>query len=297
MKTKVITTILIALFLASVVTITMPVNAKDLKNVNVPHDFSTIQAAVDAVIPGGHIHVEPGTYQEQIEISKNVVIEGARQDKTIILSPDLLTKSFTSGINTNKPIIYVHDADDVTIKGLTVDGAGNGKGNYRFEGIAFHNAGGTVEKTTIIGMRETPPNGNQHGIGLYALVDNGNPQTLKVKDNDISDYQKNGMALNGVGLTVKVEHNTVTGLGKIDYIAQNGIQVGFGATGEVKDNKIADNWYTPATDAGTGILLLNVDNCKVDGNKIDSCLVGIYNIGNNNKIAGNKITNCFWDVL
>jgi hypothetical protein len=34
------------------------------------------------------------------------------------------------------------------------------------------------------------------------------------------------------------------GFGPVDHIAQNGIQLGYGAMGEVRDNVIHDNFYT-----------------------------------------------------
>ncbi len=188
----------------------------------------TVQAAVDAVSPGGTVHVGAGTYVEQVEISKALTLDGAGEGSTTIQSPASLPAGFTTS-HANKPVVYVHDATGVAISHLTVDGDGQGNANYAFEGIAYHDAGGSVANTTIVHVRETPLNGNQHGVALYAYNDDAVARTLDVTDNTISDYQKNGMALNGDDLTVTVSGNNVTGAGATNLTAQNGIQIGYGA--------------------------------------------------------------------
>jgi hypothetical protein len=53
----------------------VPVLADDA--IVVPRDFPTIQAAVDAAPPGATIKVHPGTYTEEIVITKDLHVEGA----------------------------------------------------------------------------------------------------------------------------------------------------------------------------------------------------------------------------
>ena len=64
-------------------------------------------------------------------------------------------------------------------------------------------------------------------------------------DNIVSDYQKNGITANGP-VNATITGNTVTGDGPINYIAQNGIQVGYGASAHVQRNTVYGNFYTPA---------------------------------------------------
>ena len=58
----------------------------------------------------------------------------------------------------------------------------------------------------------------------------------------------------------------MTGEGKIDYIAQNGIQVSFGGSAVVRDNIVSDNDYTPPGTTSCGILLFQASGVKVQQN-------------------------------
>ena len=109
-----------------------------------------------------------------------------------------------TGTLSNYPVVYIPDAADVTVSNLTVDGLGLGNANYRFNGIAFRNAGGEVSSCEILDIRDTPLSGGQHGLGLYLYNDDAVARTLDVLDNDISGFQKNAMALNASETTALV---------------------------------------------------------------------------------------------
>jgi hypothetical protein len=242
---------------ANVVTTTDPVGT-----------FTTIQDGINFSNPGGTVNVSAGTYVEQVDIGKAITLHGAGQGSTIIQSPASLVTKFS----TKKPIVYVHDANAV-VQNLTVDGLGLGNTNNVMVGVAFYNAGGVLDHTTIVHVRNTPLDGIQGGVGIYAFIDNATPRTLTVDRNTINDYQKNGMALNGVGLTAIVTNNTVAGAGNTNKIAQNGIQIGFGGTGSITGNVISDNFCSapvcigdPATsnvDGAAGILLYANNNPSI----------------------------------
>ena len=53
-----------------------------------------------------------------------------------------------------------------------------------------------------------------------------------------------------------ITDNVVTGQGPVDYIAQNGIQVGYGAMASVMRNKVTDNSYTGLNGASSGGILV-----------------------------------------
>jgi len=238
-----------------------------------------IQRAINVAQNGDVIFVNAGTYEAQEVINESVTLQGSGwgASGTIVRAPTTLTQYFVTGSYRNYPIIYVHDANDVTIRDLVVDGAGKGNTNYRFIGIAYYNAGGTVDNVEVVGIRNTPLSGSQHGVGIYAYNADGTPRTLTITDSFIHDFQKNGMALSGDGLTVRVEGNTVVGVGPTDKIAQNGIQVGFGAGGLIVGNVVRDVWWIGPTWTSSGILVGGTAaGLEIRGNEVSGAQTGIY---------------------
>jgi len=78
---------------------------------NVPADYPTIQAAINAANIGDTVKVAAGTYNEDLTLKSGICLEGAGIDQTII------SKSGASGI-TGDGVSYV------IIKGLTVQNSG-----------------------------------------------------------------------------------------------------------------------------------------------------------------------------
>lgn len=108
-----------------------------------------------------------------------------------------------------------------------------------------------VKDSTIHNIGETPFNGSQHGVAIYyrAYGGVGTGVTGDIDGNAISLYQKGGIVVNGPNAWVNTLGNTVTGLGKVDFIAQNGIQY-WGSNGTIRGNTISDNFYTGTVGVG-----------------------------------------------
>lgn len=64
-----------------------------------------------------------------------------------------------------------------------------------------------------------------------------------------------------------VAGNVVTGDGPIDYIAQNGIQIGFGAA-LVRENAVSGNVYSPEDWVACGLLFFEADGVKQQANTL-----------------------------
>ena len=186
----------------------------------VPGGTSTpsIQRGVDAADPTNTVNVENGTYVGQVTIGKDLTLRG-QGPATIIQAPASLVTQFTTS-GPNKPVVYFTGTNAGNIDHVEIDGAGQGNSNNRIVGLAYNNAAGTVNHVTITGVRDTPLDGVQAGVGILAFTNDSGPRTLNVTNNTISDYQKNGMVLAGVGLTVNVTGNTVTGAGPTALIAR-----------------------------------------------------------------------------
>jgi parallel beta-helix repeat protein len=163
----------------------------------------------------------------------------------------------------------------------------------RLRGILFEGASGSIQKSVVLGINQGP-SGCQEGNGIEvrnAPFDGTHPNTLRVTiaDNEVRNYQKTGIIANG-DVTVDVKENTVVGLGPVNYIAQNGIQLGFGALGKVDNNDVSANIYTPQTFASGGILLSLVGNgVSVRANKVLTSDVGIWLLGGANATIINNV--------
>lgn len=261
--------------------------------------FCNIQSAVDAANPTDTVVASAGVYTEQVEISKDLVLMGAGKGVTTILGSANMPLFFTTSGN-NYPIVYVHDAANVIIKDLTVDGDGKGNSNYRYQGVGYSNAGGTLDNIEITNVIETPFNGNQHGIGLFADASSGTARTLTLKNSMIRDCQKNAISLSGADLTANVNDNIITGAGAIGtpLPAQNGIQFYGTAGGEIKNNIVKGFWYTPSSWTATGMLLYaNTGNIEVDGNDLDSNDAHIYDFNGDATITNNDMKDGNYGII
>lgn len=264
---------------------------------NCVESATPIQDAIDFSVSGETIFIDPGVYEEQLNISKDITLQSTGAG-VIIQSPALLTDFFTSGANKNYPIIYVHDTENASLIGLTIDGAGLGNANYRFDGIGFFNAGGLIQGNTIQNVMNTPFSGTQHGVGIYVYANDADPHDIVIDGNVIEDYQKNGMTISGNGqTTATITDNTVTGAGPVPLggPAQNGIQVS-NADALIQGNTVTGNHYIPDTYTSTGILFFGPGDVQISGNTLDGNDVNAYVTGAGNvEITDNTILNGEWD--
>jgi hypothetical protein len=58
-----------------------------------------------------------------------------------------------------------------------------------------------------------------------------------------------------------IQNNTVIGQGPVNYIAQNGIQLGYGAQANIQSNLVVGNSYTGAGQASSGGIILVGGDC------------------------------------
>lgn len=187
-------------------------------------------------------------------------------------------KTFSGTVNATGCNIGIYYAPGATgkVSHAEVYGA-----NYY--GIVNDGANGSILNTSVHNIGEVPLNGVQHGVGIYFSY--GSNAQGNIESNTIATYQKGGIVVNGASKFVKIDNNTVTGQGPIDYIAQNGIQVGYGVQGEIKGNTVTGNSYTGAGGASSGGILIVggsyyggtlTTNIKISGNILTGNDVGVF---------------------
>jgi len=268
--------------------------------------FTQIQAAINAANPGDHIRICPGTYPEQLTIAKPLDIEG---DNGAILQPGPIVQNTTSLFDAS-PIataILVTDTTDVSISGLIVDGTNNGVSQCGPDliGIMFRNASGSVASSAIRNFALAASlAGCQSGTGIFVQSGAGQTSTVTIANCSIHDFQKNGITGNEIGTTVFIQRNVVTGTGPTPAIAQNGVQIGFGAKGAIQHNVVTNNLYSLCTAVATcqavatNILVTQSDGIEVSGNKAGLSQVPIFIDGNRASVFDNKTfaVNVFDDI-
>ncbi len=132
---------------------------------------------------------------------------------------------------------------------------------------------------------ESPLNGSQHGVAIYYRATGPTAGASgKISGNTIERYQKGGIVANFEGTSVIVSNNTVTGLGPVNFIAQNGIQIGYGASANVMKNTVTGNSYTGTSTVSGGIIVVGgpyygeayTTNTKIVQNTVRNNDIGIF---------------------
>jgi hypothetical protein len=241
--------------------------------------YSTISAPVGRAATGETVEAFAGTYVEQVVISTdNLTLIGAGAGSTTIQSPDEVLTSI-GGTAPLQPVLGVNEETGVTIQNLTVDGAGQGNAQGGgFAGIGFANAGGTVTDVTVIGVRNDPFSGAQRGTGIRAENRDGTARSITITNTSVSDFQKNGVTLQGPGLTVDVSNNTVTGRGATSALAQNGIEVDDGASGSVSGNTVTGIYYSGSSPNIAAAAIIYNATGSVTDNSISGSQAGVFAI-------------------
>lgn len=151
-------------------------------------------------------------------------------------------------------------------------------------GILLQNASGSVEDSEVLDVRRNAGgtlSGCQEGtaievrnVPIEPSSKQGARRPVRLLRNKISGYQKAGIWVDGQ-VDVIVRDNAVTGSGPVLEIAQNGIQLGNGVTGQVMGNRISKHAYAGKGATALGILGLGGQDVIIQGNMLTDNDVGI----------------------
>jgi hypothetical protein len=240
--------------------------------------FNSISAAVAGVVSGSTIYICPGTYAEQVVITKKLTLTGvggnglsgasaSGQNNPVLVPPptglvanatDLADGSqIAAQIAVQTPAGSVGTPINVKISNLVVDGSNNVSGGCAPDpvGIYYQNASGSL--LHLVTRFQEPGgalNGCQSGLGIYVVsgYGSGGSSAMIIEDNSVHDYNKNGITVDGSATVATIEDNYIVGAGATPLNAQNGIQISDGARGTISSNIVSDDVY------------VNAANCYVD---------------------------------
>lgn len=289
--------------------------------------FTTISAALAAAAPGYVVMVCPGTYNEQLQVTKSVTLEGVstgNASQVIIAAPSvgLVGNATDSYGNLIAAQLWVTNAGLVNISNLTFDAAGNQLTTFPpyIAGIFIQDTSGTVNRVMtrnqqgntagrgimveggIANPSITIENSTIHDfdyVGIVAVADAGSsPYTAVIKNNDVDGGggKLNSGIIIGYGGTVTVQNNVVTGTSR-------GMGAVGGVTGTISNNVLSDNVAGIVTGADAvavsankilgssyEAIILTTSAATIESNTIMSTPVGIdYSCTANGSVRSNTI--------
>ncbi len=174
--------------------------------------------------------------------------------------------------------IYYGSASTGGVDGATIS-------NARYFGVVNDGRSNlSVTNSTISNIGNNPFDGTQHGVGIlfttqHVLGISSGTAGGTISGNSLPSYQKGGITILGAKAAATITNNTVTGSGQVNYIAQNGIQISFGATAQVTGNTVSGNWYTPAGTMSCGLLFLDAGGVKQHSNNLFANETNLCNAG------------------
>lgn len=249
-------------------------------------NFPSIQEAVDAVAEGGTVYVAAGEYVEQVLINKDLTLIG--EEGAIIKAPAAPEKyTVPEDTKTWEPVIFAFGGImtdnhvsgggqiNVTIAGFTIDGDGRQPAN-RSCGVFLRNVSGAVIENTIDNLNLTK---ETFGIVVYG---SGN---VLIQANSVSGFGRGGIVVGSRGDFPKpyavVFDNYVRTVTHASW-AQNGIQIGWGATGQIIGNTVSGHVWADEGWGASGILIPGSSNILVAGNEVSNNDYGVAVAGYGN---------------
>jgi parallel beta-helix repeat protein len=182
-------------------------------------DFTTIQAGVNAVAPGGIVYVAAGAYYETVDVDKLVELVGAGRD-VVFMSPPV-----TALVNGGPYVGFDVTADGVSISGFHLSG-------YDF-GIRLDDA-------------------DECFIGNNTLVNNGHGIYLTGHENnnfELAPQQDFIIVGPGSNLNLIVGNNIENNV----FLANSGVHVDLGLLNAIHFNNIVGNLTHGVWSAGTTV--------------------------------------------
>ncbi len=254
----------------------------------VPGSYPTIQAAVNAAAAGDTVRVAPGTFEEQVVVTGDLVLLGAGRDLTTLQAPVSLPHSV--GNAEYRPVICVETpAENVTVAGMTVDGLKRQPETGRFAGIVYWQTGGRIADVTMVNLHPHPITDAITGIGFLASRSYLEPPLpMVMEDVTVRRFQKSGIVINGSYHAV-LDSVLVATDGVYSDVIQNGVELSFLYSARVTDCEIYDITYdgSPFPElTASGLLVYFVPDAVITDCRLIECQAGTYMLGSEGALSG-----------
>lgn len=269
--------------------------------INVPANYSTIQAAVNAANSGDTINVAAGAYNEsQILINKPLTLQGAGYATTIIDG---------GGTSTGGLVKITASSGTVTLSGFTIQNTNNS--DDLGHGINVDNGG--VSSVDVKILNNAIKNVGPVGIRINTAT------SVQIERNIISSlYSSTAVIPNGIqignldgdgnalslGITGTIKDNEISGSSWVDYNASLGYEGSTTSAGilimdttaalEISNNNIHNNNVGIDIEAGSST---TIENNDIYDNAYGVVLWNQNPSINNNKIENNSTEGVFRTTL
>ncbi|GAB4307150.1 MAG: hypothetical protein Kow0097_07160 [Candidatus Bipolaricaulota bacterium] len=285
-----------------------------------------IQRALNASQTGDTVLVKAGTYVTQALIGKGIVLQG--EPGAVIQAPGSQRYTIAESTATFDPIIFAYGGTlvdsyvsgpgviEADVIGLEIDGQNKAPASpVRFVGVLYRNVHGEISGNTITNMYDADGKGDgpqTFGILVYGDSD------VYILENSVSGFSRGGIGVLGdvVGWArgpapdpvAHIEGNTVIGNGLEAFSgwwAENGIQIGYGAEGQIIGNTVLNCRVNNPNWSSTGILVVGSDEILVaantaSGNDNGIAVMGLTAWGGQgavgNAIQGNDVIGNQWGI-
>jgi hypothetical protein len=252
-------------------------------------NYPTISAAVIGAPSGSTIQVCPGTYPEQVTITKplnltGVAIGTANQVSITVPSGGLLpnTTSMFGESVAAQILVLSAGPGPVNITNITVDGTGGDMGCYSNIWIAgiFYGSGssGTVNRVRASGQ----VNGTC-GVGIWAENGNTPNESVTVQNSTVYNVDSAGIFA-GSGATptlnANVNNNVVNASGAVAAIDSDSVN------GQVHGNDVSNSIFG----------VYDISTINVQANTIMGTTYGIF-LGNGGTASGNDVSGASEGIL
>lgn len=204
--------------------------------------FATLSYAISVAPANSVIHVDAGTYAEQVIIDRGIVINGAGKDLTNFIKPATTLVPAPGPFTEIGLIETTQGIGDVHIRNISVNSVDGSSQNIIIQ------AGGSVKNCKLL-------NGGQ---GVFFRIASGS-RNAEVSFNTI---QPTGIGINcqGAGLTAIIVNNTISNPAGYYAAIFAGLDFGFLPQITITNNKISDYF-----DLG---ILANANSSNVTNNSI-----------------------------